>query len=822
VADVIWWKQAKSRWRDYAWLVPVLAGSVAIGFLCWDAWVYGHHTMDWVNQSHGWLNVVFQPGQDLTLVIVLLLWIIGLICYWWPRRRRHQPIGLIAVAVMVLLAVVLGTSSYLPCRGESSVIGVMFWVLQMFVGQPPSSVYAVTNSKVVCDGTGPLALQLGQDLGLGATLLGAATTVIALLWRDPLQRIQARFVRNAIVFTGLDERTLPLLLLLAQQASDSDDVVVIEPDSGNVLLEEARRTGARVVIGDPANPRLLRPIICGWRGCALRRLYALSARVQDNERVVVAARRILHSYSKPPDPLPHLMSLIDNPRHAESWRSLHGQATPNWFEDVLNSAEVTAVNLVNQLAGCAASRLLLCGDSSLALAILHELARRSWEQAELGKAAAAGQQSGVFGRELADERLVQPVRHVTLLDQRAADTRREYHATVHPEFIELDDAPEIVATAYSWRTQLLDLLDNMSPAMARDTAVIIVSSPDESSMHVAGRIARLHTAVPVFVQAPAGHSMPDAIFGQLRTFELGLLVDGHAAEDSWTRIARHWHECYRLSNPVPHGAEKADTRQPWDKVGLFVQQDNIMQVHSILSLVARLGRRWVPRKTVVPGSIIELSREDIERVAQMEHDRWLKRQPTRTNPHAVPWADLSEKKRRDNCALVADQIAQLEAMGFVPIVPKGGPPEAATYERVGFVQASRLAARRTWALRSGEQMQGNAGDWNVTDDDGNVRTVADREFRASYEPVDGIVWRRVGVCSAWQVHEAVRIRTKEGKATAQVGDWVLEAPGGERWPMRDEEFSRSYRTVSEAPVPASQGSGPVAAVSGTTPAVPSQ
>jgi len=60
-------------------------------------------------------------------------------------------------------------------------------------------------------------------------------------------------------------------------------------------------------------------------------------------------------------------------------------------------------------------------------------------------------------------------------------------------------------------------------------------------------------------------------------------------------------------------------------------------------------------------------------------------------------------------------------------------------------------------------------------------------------------WRRVGSYLAWQVSEALVIRTKEGKATARPGDWVVEAPTGERWPVRDSQFRWSYRPSGSAP-----------------------
>ena len=44
------------------------------------------------------------------------------------------------------------------------------------------------------------------------------------------------------------------------------------------------------MIGQPALPRVLLPVIAGNRGCALRRLYALREDVTENEAVLAAAK----------------------------------------------------------------------------------------------------------------------------------------------------------------------------------------------------------------------------------------------------------------------------------------------------------------------------------------------------------------------------------------------------------------------------------------------------------------------------------------------------------------------------------------------------
>jgi hypothetical protein len=198
-------------------------------------------------------------------------------------------------------------------------------------------------------------------------------------------------------------------------------------------------------------------------------------------------------------------------------------------------------------------------------------------------------------------------------------------------------------------------------------------------------------------------------------------------------------------------------------------EDNIRQLRSVMAAVAALGRQWVPSAAVIPGSFVELSDRELE--------------------------DLSLKMRERNRECVRTQIAQLEAVGFMPVLPDCGPPGAAGFERLGEVRAEQLAASRPWRNRAGDKLAGVAGDWHVVDESGDERTVRDKEFRDSHEQLDGDRWCRTGTVRAWPVSDAVGVRTLEGDAEAQPGDWIIQGPSGVRWPVKDEQFARGYRRV---------------------------
>lgn len=800
--------------RRAAWVVPAVFGAVLTGYLAWGAWVSAADSR-WLYLTQAWWRAWLRPGNLQAPLALAGVWLVALLCYWLPRRLQpHSAVGLTTVAVMVVIGGVLTCSALTPCRGGQTEGAVVGWMLDLYVGNPPPYPYGG------CQGAPPLALQFGGAISLAATLVGALT-VATVLWREPLGRLRARMVGDATVITGLDTLTMPLLQRLAQTRR-RNSIVVIEPDSGHPLLDEARATGARVMIGDPASPRVLLPVLAGRRGCALRQFYALRQDAAENDAILTAANGVLHRYPPDPERQPHLVARIDDPRHADHWRGRHSGSSGLSLEDALSPLESTACALVNQIFAAGARHLLLCGDSTLALAILLELARRAWEWRELSRAASIGRAArpDPVCLDETDRQVLapHPVQRVVLLDRRAEDLRREYQAT-SPHSVAAA-APQVHAEPSPWRERLLAMLDTMPPAEAAQAAVVVADAGTVASMHEAGRVARLHPGIPLFVLTSDGAATNGAIFDRLQPFQRTFLVDGEEPEDTWTRVARHWHECYRMRQPAVPGEPRSVTGRPWADLDEFIRQDNILQVRSVMAAVVARGREWVPARTVPPGSFIELTDRDVEQVASVEHTRWYHRRlaagwsagsgPGRpgagktgnalVNSRAVPWADLPADERTRSVNYLRSQLAQLEDVGFVPIVPPGGPADAADFRRVGTVQARRLQARRPWTRLSGDELHGDAGDWRVVDDSGDERTVRDVEFRQSHEPLGGALWRRTGTFRAWQASEVLVLRTMEGRAIAQPGDWVVEGRRGERWPVTDDQFRRSYTRSTDPAV----------------------
>ena len=567
--------QASSRgWVRHAWLLPAVLAAAAICLLCWGAWVYGYDPR-WLAGSRAWWRPILQTDQDWTLVVTMALLLGGLGAYWWPRRRgRPLPIGLIAVVVLVLVAAVLGTVSYVPCRGQMSTTGIMFWILQLYVGQPPN---------------------IYQSVHAGGRLHGrAAARAATRADRRPRRDADRRARRRRRCcggsrLTGCSPGsratrpsspastplTLPLLKRLAEAARSPRAIIVIEPDEDNPLLEEARLTGARVVIGDPASPR--HPAADHLRLARLRAQPPLRARRQGR-----GERGGDRRGGADPQPLPARPRPPAAPGRAH--RRPAGTPTTGAASAAAGRACGSRTRSARPSPPRAASSPRCCARSHgtcwcavtarLTLAILLELARRAWEQSELVKAAATGRATEPAMPPPPDAPSPLPLDRVALLDLRSPDIRREYLASA-PDAV-LNSLPEVVAHPVRWRDHLLRTLDAMDPPRPARPPSSSRTSPPGSGVHEAGRVARLHPETPVFVLATSGDAMGGAIFDLLHPFEPGLLIEGDVPEDTWTRVARHWHECYRLSHPLPPGHPKAAARLPWSDLDPFLRQDNIL------------------------------------------------------------------------------------------------------------------------------------------------------------------------------------------------------------------------------------------------------
>jgi len=119
--------------------------------------------------------------------------------------------------------------------------------------------------------------------------------------------------------------------------------------------------------------------------------------------------------------------------------------------------------------------------------------------------------------------------------------------------------------------------------------------------------------------------------------------------------------------------------------------------------------------------------------------------------------------------------------------------------RRGEVTAERSDTSWTWTSESGEIMQGEVGDWRVTNDSGRSWSVAPKIFTSTYEHVDSNRWRRTGRAWARPAVPGEVIKSLEGRQTAAEGDWVIRGSKGDEWVTDSDHFAGSYEINEPSP-----------------------
>lgn len=89
-------------------------------------------------------------------------------------------------------------------------------------------------------------------------------------------------------------------------------------------------------------------------------------------------------------------------------------------------------------------------------------------------------------------------------------------------------------------------------------------------------------------------------------------------------------------------------------------------------------------------------------------------------------------------------------------------------------------------------LDGQPGDWLITD--GNSSWPVDAAiFAKTYQRVAGDRYIKVANVMAIQLDEPFVVITLEGRAEAVAGDYLVQGPEGEAWPIRQAEFEATYR-----------------------------
>jgi RyR domain len=449
---------------------------------------------------------------------------------------------------------------------------------------------------------------------------------------------------------------------------------------------------------------------------------------------------------------------------------------------------------------CPFDRLVIIGNSPLALAVCAELAQRERE----GEALSVPPRPG-----LADLILYGP----------EAETLRQQHRLRQERFGNGGDIGPISVVESE------PTLANLQATLQLDQhpALILATDPTVTEPHLATYLAARNPTWTIFDWSATTRGVATEPMMEL-LFPFGLTMEAPSSlpVDSWERAARIVHEQYRLITQQHQQLDAGKpSHQPWEHLDPFLRETNIRQVTTALAAAESLGRSWGPVVSGVTSDGLvtsaEVSRSELDTMAKIEHESWMKHLhnngwrygPQRNDRHHIhpslrAWDDLTEADQEKTREGVANALRVLNQLGYRSTVLRpqsgrldgDGASDWAEVTRRGEVTAVRSDTSWTWAGESGATMQGAVGDWRVTDDSGRSWSVAPEIFASTYEHVAGDRWRRSGRAWARRAVAGEVITSLEGRQTAAEGDWVIRGSQGEEWVTTSEHFAASYE-ISE-------------------------
>jgi hypothetical protein len=492
---------------------------------------------------------------------------------------------------LALLAIVALGLGFIGYRRDNSLLDAVydtFALLALNFNKPSGGV--------------PWELELARFL-VPALAAFATLTALAALLREQSDLIRAQSRRKHVIVCGLGRRGLQLTKSFLAAAHP---VVVVESQRTNPYVEEARRAGAAVILGDASDPDVL-------RRSGINRAKQLVAVCGDDATNAAIAARIRHF------PLSRTTSLevfahIGSPELA---KDLTGAAlasdshdlTLEWFNVYDRAARAMLrehAALVKRADERNAPHVVIAGVDDVAAALIVN-ASQQW-----------------FALAKDDGRL-----RITV----AAPQSTTWIADLQARYPALREVAELESYEHDLRS-----LTRLSDARARlddATVVFVCGEDDTTSIELAFAVARaIGTASPIvirlliessgFVELLTGDTPQRESFGQsIRVFGV---IDRTLSPEMLTdslheTLARMFHEQYVEHNQTSGRTEKPERLVPFDELPETFKEANRAQARHVSVKLDRVNCD-VRALNDWKGTLVEFSPAEVELLSEMEHDRW--------------------------------------------------------------------------------------------------------------------------------------------------------------------------------------------------------
>jgi voltage-gated potassium channel Kch len=496
-----------------------------------------------------------------------------------------------------------------------------------------------------------------QVARFAAPVMAASTVLLtaSLVFVEQYRQFRLRFASGHTIVCGLGETGLRIAQAFAAQGAT---VVAVEPDGSSGGVAAARASNITVVVGEPTDQGVLKTVRVGRAA----RLVCVSDDDAINLQVSVAAADLPRSSTSALRCAVHLADAelaaflrstdLDASKqirvtffnvHERAARTLVAENPPFVDDDAANHVLVLGLgqlgrNLVIALAQAWADRP---GDAPLPITMVDRVASGRWEAMCMQHPA------------------LREVCAPTVFDFDLGAPRADDVERLRAEVAERE--PTWVCMAFDDESLALSAALLAQRGLGITSAPIVVRTRTESGL---GALIHGHTS--------AGQS-------NLRIFPFLERTCTVATVDAGIRelLARAVHEQYLADTTDTSGS--SDLRRPWDELGEDERDPSRRRVDGVIGDLDVLGYSLAPlRRWGEP--VVELSNDDLSRVAEREHERWRAERtkagwtwaPTRDNvakhnPLLVGWSELTDDARRLNIDAARALPAMLARAGYEPV-----------------------------------------------------------------------------------------------------------------------------------------------------------
>lgn len=588
-------------------------------------------------------------------------------------QGHHEALSVRMVVAIRMFFVVLGVASLiLGYVGLHRYIDVQTLLRQ----RPPhddspsnlvyydAELFLLQSTPLQSGGPVPWPLQISRFSAPSVALYTIAELGAALF----ATRIRRAMLRRARGHTVVCGSTRAAKVLAARLRAAGSRVLVVES-----AATDADRIDRDASLGDPSLPRTLTDV--GAHRAA--RLYACLDLGEQNAQIADAAERLRRETGHPnriqvliPD-----LSLCTALR-ARRWSLAQPGTQHMGFFNPDELAAHTTVRSDHAALREHEPEIAIVGTGPFARSVLVEFARQ-WAAGRGGHGNRL--RALLIGADAAQAAATLLGRYAFLAGTCLIEPRTEPLETVLAQRRDAAARPLI-------RLYLCQEDENEALTAALDQAAHLQST----FVEVVVRLDRMAGMAAAFRAGGGAGGLVDALAGRLRLVDVtSVSCDPELIEDDLAEwLARAYHQRHvteRLRSGAAPGSSPVLVR--WEELGEEYRASNRHQALDIGRKLAAIGCLISPRRD--GGPAFEYVEDEVERLAEMEHERWLAergehgwRRGTvhdarlKQHPDMLPWSMLPHARREPDFRAVRDIPAMLADAGLA--IVRVGPPRRGT------------------------------------------------------------------------------------------------------------------------------------------------